>query len=199
MTALNRDASRDALDAGVRCATDVTGFGLLGHLLKLCRASGVDAEIDAAAVPYLDGARVSLAEGYVPGGSRRNLDWVRPHLDAGRRWRRAGPARRRADLRRSARGRRAAGAPRDRSSGRAGRVDGHHRRPVTAATARDQCSRRSRRSKTGMAAASARAAPSATQHRVSGRLPPSGPCCSACWNGESGWYGSTESTIRPRA
>ena len=82
MTALNRDASRDALDAGVRCATDVTGFGLLGHLLKLCRASGVDAEIDAAAVPYLDGVRVSLAEGYVPGGSRRNLDWVRPHLDA---------------------------------------------------------------------------------------------------------------------
>jgi len=36
--------------------------------------------VDAAAVPYVDGARRSLAEGYVPGGSRRNLDWVRPHL-----------------------------------------------------------------------------------------------------------------------
>ena len=82
MTALNRDASRAALDAGVRCATDVTGFGLLGHLFKLCRASGVDAQVDAAAVPYLDGARASLADGYVPGGSLRNLDWVRPHLDA---------------------------------------------------------------------------------------------------------------------
>jgi selenide,water dikinase len=82
MTALNRDASRAALAAGVRCATDVTGFGLLGHLFKLCRASGVDAEIDASAVPYLAGARASLAEGYLPGGSRRNLDWVRPHLDA---------------------------------------------------------------------------------------------------------------------
>jgi selenide, water dikinase len=82
MTALNRDASRAALAAGVRCATDVTGFGLLGHLLKLCRASGVDAEIDASAVPYVAGALESLAEGFVPGGSRRNLDWVRPHLDA---------------------------------------------------------------------------------------------------------------------
>jgi selenide,water dikinase len=82
MTALNRDASRAALAAGVRCATDVTGFGLLGHLLKLCRASGVDAEVDASAVPYLDGAREALAEGFVPGGSRRNLDWVRPHVDS---------------------------------------------------------------------------------------------------------------------
>jgi selenide,water dikinase len=82
MTALNRDASRAALDTGAVCATDVTGFGLLGHLLKLCRASGVDAEIDAAAVPYLDAVRPSLAEGFVPGGSRRNLDWVRDHVDA---------------------------------------------------------------------------------------------------------------------
>jgi selenide, water dikinase len=82
MTALNRDASRAALAAGAECATDVTGFGLLGHLLKLCRASGVDAEIGAAAVPVLDGARASLAEGFVPGGSQRNLDWVRDHLDS---------------------------------------------------------------------------------------------------------------------
>ena len=83
MTALNRDASRAALAGGARCATDVTGFGLLGHLLKLCRASGVDAEIEAAAVPYLDGVRASLAEGFVPGGSRRNLEWVRDHLETG--------------------------------------------------------------------------------------------------------------------
>jgi selenide,water dikinase len=82
MTALNRDASRAAVERGFVCATDVTGFGLLGHLLKLCRASRVGAQIDAAAVPYLDGARESLAAGFVPGGSRRNLDWVRPHVDA---------------------------------------------------------------------------------------------------------------------
>ncbi|WP_426514784.1 selenide, water dikinase SelD [Dactylosporangium sp. McL0621] len=83
MTALNRDASEAALAAGAECATDVTGFGLLGHLHKLARASGVTAVVDAAAVPYLDGARRALADGFVSGGTRRNLDWVRPHLDAG--------------------------------------------------------------------------------------------------------------------
>ncbi|NYG57217.1 selenide,water dikinase [Nocardioides daedukensis] len=82
MTTLNRDASQAALAAGVRAATDVTGFGLLGHLMKMMRASGTTAVIDAAAVPYVDGARTSLAEGFVPGGSRRNLDWVRPHLES---------------------------------------------------------------------------------------------------------------------
>ncbi|MDQ4086040.1 MAG: selenide, water dikinase SelD [Actinomycetota bacterium] len=82
MTALNRDAARAAAQRGIRCATDVTGFGLLGHLYKLARASGVTAMVHAGAVPYLDGARSSLAAGYVPGGSRRNLEWVRPHLEA---------------------------------------------------------------------------------------------------------------------
>lgn len=80
MTALNAGAARAALDAGVTCATDVTGFGLLGHLFKTARASGVSAVIDSAAVPYLDGARDALRDGYVSGGTRRNLDWVRPHL-----------------------------------------------------------------------------------------------------------------------
>ena len=83
MTALNRDASRAALDAGAVCATDVTGFGLLGHLHKLARASGVTAVVDAAAVPYLEGAREALRDGHVSGGTRRNLDWVRPHADLG--------------------------------------------------------------------------------------------------------------------
>lgn len=82
MVTLNRSAARAALDAGIACATDVTGFGLLGHLFKLARASGVSAVVDSATVPYLDGARASLAEGFVPGGSRRNLDWVRDHLTA---------------------------------------------------------------------------------------------------------------------
>ncbi|MFC0314957.1 selenide, water dikinase SelD [Gordonia phosphorivorans] len=80
MTALNRDAARGALDAGARAATDVTGFGLLGHLYKMCRASGVGAVIDSAAVPVLDGAREALRDGFVSGGTTRNLDWVRPHL-----------------------------------------------------------------------------------------------------------------------
>jgi selenide,water dikinase len=80
MTQLNRDASAAAVDAGAKAATDVTGFGLLGHLFKMMRASGTSAVVDAAAVPYLDGARDALRDGFVSGGTRRNLDWVRPHV-----------------------------------------------------------------------------------------------------------------------
>ncbi len=57
MAALNRDAARAAVAAGVRCGTDVTGFGLLGHPSKLARASRLTVAIDAARVPYLPGAR----------------------------------------------------------------------------------------------------------------------------------------------
>jgi selenide,water dikinase len=81
MTTLNREAGQAAVAAGIRAGTDVTGFGLLGHLHKMARASGVTAVVEAAAVPYLAGARAALAAGYVSGGTRRNLDWVRPHAD----------------------------------------------------------------------------------------------------------------------
>lgn len=81
MTRLNRDASEAALQAGAEAATDVTGFGLLGHLHKMCRASGVRAVIDRAAVPVIEAARAALNDGFVSGGTRRNLDWVRPHLE----------------------------------------------------------------------------------------------------------------------
>ncbi|MEU1619270.1 selenide, water dikinase SelD [Streptomyces sp. NPDC005722] len=83
MTTLNRDAAERALAAGAVCATDVTGFGLLGHLYKLARASGVSAVVHASAVPYLDGAREAAAAGHVSGGTRRNLAWVAPHTDFG--------------------------------------------------------------------------------------------------------------------
>src|SRR5690348_16902735 len=78
MVALNAAAAEAALAGGAVCVTDVTGFGLLGHLYKLARASGVTAVIDAAAVPYLDGAWEAAAAGYISGGTRRNLDWVAP-------------------------------------------------------------------------------------------------------------------------
>jgi selenide,water dikinase len=83
MTTLNRDAAGAALAGGARCATDVTGFGLLGHLFKLARASRVTAVVDAAAVPYLDGARAAVRDGFVSGGTRRNLAWVAPHSEFG--------------------------------------------------------------------------------------------------------------------
>ncbi|HKF31669.1 MAG TPA: selenide, water dikinase SelD [Jatrophihabitantaceae bacterium] len=82
MTRLNRDAAAAALAAGVEAATDVTGFGLLGHLYKMMRASGVGVVVDAAAVPYLDGACEALRDGFVSGGTKRNLDWVRPRLES---------------------------------------------------------------------------------------------------------------------
>jgi len=78
MTALNDAASGAALEAGAHAATDVTGFGLLGHLHHLCRESGVAAEVDAEAVPALDGVEALLA-GVEPagrsGGSARNAAW----------------------------------------------------------------------------------------------------------------------------
>ncbi len=80
MVGLNRDAAAAAVATGVRAATDVTGFGLLGHLHKMCRASKVGAVIDRAAVPVIEAARDALRDGYVSGGTRRNLDWVLPHL-----------------------------------------------------------------------------------------------------------------------
>ncbi len=83
MVGLNRDAAEAALSLGVRAATDVTGFGLLGHLYKMCRASGVGAVLDRSAVPMITGAQEALRDGYVSGGTRRNLDWVRPHLRPG--------------------------------------------------------------------------------------------------------------------
>ena len=83
MTSLNKDAAEATLAAGRTAATDVTGFGLLGHLHKMARASGVGAVIDRAAVPLIEGAAEALRDGYVSGGTRRNLDWVWPHLTTG--------------------------------------------------------------------------------------------------------------------
>jgi selenide,water dikinase len=74
MTTLNAGAARAMLAAGVHAATDVTGFGLLGHLRNLLAASGVAAELEAARVPVLPHTREMLARGAVPGGTRRNLE-----------------------------------------------------------------------------------------------------------------------------
>jgi selenide,water dikinase len=80
MTTLNREASEAALAAGPSAMTDVTGFGLLGHLHELTLASGLAAEIEAAAVPAIPGVLelLSSAEPPIAGGSRRNRDWVEP-------------------------------------------------------------------------------------------------------------------------
>jgi len=76
MTTLNAGAARAMLAVGVHAATDVTGFGLLGHLNSLLRASGAAAEVASAAVPVLPLARELAGRGAVPGGSKRNQESV---------------------------------------------------------------------------------------------------------------------------
>ncbi|MBI3567440.1 MAG: selenide, water dikinase SelD [Gemmatimonadetes bacterium] len=83
MTTLNAAASRAAVAVGVRCATDVTGFGLLGHASHVARASGVTLCIEAAAVPLLPGARGAIAVRATTGGGQRNADYLEPLVDFG--------------------------------------------------------------------------------------------------------------------
>jgi selenide,water dikinase len=83
MTELNAAASRTAVEHGVRAGTDVTGFGLLGHLRKLLEASGQAAAIDAAAVPLLSGALELAQRDVVAGGTKRNHAWLGPTTDWG--------------------------------------------------------------------------------------------------------------------
>ena len=74
MRTLNDRASRVALKHGVRAATDVTGFGLLGHLGNILNASGVGAVVDFHALPLFEQAHELAASGVVPGGTERNLE-----------------------------------------------------------------------------------------------------------------------------
>jgi len=84
MKTLNAGARDAALAAGVRAATDVTGFGLLGHLHHVAQASGCAARLFSDAVPTFGRARALCESGLVPGGTRRNLEYVEPmaHFDA---------------------------------------------------------------------------------------------------------------------
>jgi selenide,water dikinase len=81
MITLNREAAEAMGAAGVRAATDVTGFGLLGHLQRMMAASGTAGWVSAAAVPVIEGAREMAEAGAVPGGTERNRAflerWVR--------------------------------------------------------------------------------------------------------------------------
>jgi len=85
MVRLNARAAETAVAVGATGCTDVTGFGLLGHLGRMAIESAVCVRIDLDAIPLLPGARELAADGVMPGGSRRNLDWSREFLDpAGR-------------------------------------------------------------------------------------------------------------------
>lgn len=77
MLKLNDQAAQVGVQAGVKAATDITGFGLLGHLKKMVEASGVNVELDVANVPVLQGVGQLAEQGFVPSGSKRNLAWVK--------------------------------------------------------------------------------------------------------------------------
>jgi selenide,water dikinase len=80
MATLNRSAARVMTEAGVRAATDVTGFGLLGHLAEIADGSGIGIEVDVDAVPVLPGGWELLDAGFYPGGSERNREAVANRL-----------------------------------------------------------------------------------------------------------------------
>jgi selenide,water dikinase len=83
MTMLNGSASRAALAVGSRCATDVTGFGLLGHASHVARASGVTLRFSVAAIPVFAGAAEAWTRGIRTGGAERNLEYVKELVDWG--------------------------------------------------------------------------------------------------------------------
>ncbi|MEA3349490.1 MAG: selenide, water dikinase SelD [Chloroflexota bacterium] len=81
MAALSRDAAEAMVAINVSACTDVTGFGLLGHLREMTAGAEVDAVIYANQVPVLEAARTFVGANVVPGGTRDNLDFVEPHID----------------------------------------------------------------------------------------------------------------------
>jgi selenide,water dikinase len=83
MTTLNRDACDAMLEVGVRAATDVTGFGLLGHLRNMVVASGCTAVVEKSAVPVLEAAARYVKEGVAPGGTHANVRYLAEWVDFG--------------------------------------------------------------------------------------------------------------------
>lgn len=74
MLRLNKEASEVMMALGVNACTDITGFGLLGHLHEVAHASGVDAQVDYNALPFIEGVHALAELGAVPGGTRRNME-----------------------------------------------------------------------------------------------------------------------------
>ncbi|MEX2154076.1 MAG: selenide, water dikinase SelD [Gemmatimonadaceae bacterium] len=84
MRSLNASASKVALEVGARCATDITGFGLLGHASHIAKASGVTLRITVSRVPLLPGARAVAERGVRTGGAERNLAYLESRVEWGK-------------------------------------------------------------------------------------------------------------------
>jgi selenide,water dikinase len=81
MTRLNRHASEVMVEVGASACTDITGFGLLGHLIEMVQGSGVSARIRTSRVPVLGSVRARIREGIYPGGTGKNLKFYGRHVD----------------------------------------------------------------------------------------------------------------------
>ncbi len=81
MAKLNRAASEAAVEAEITAGTDVTGFGLLGHLLEMCQQAGVSATLHFSALPFMERVESLANDEWVPGGTYANRDFVAPHLE----------------------------------------------------------------------------------------------------------------------
>ena len=83
MATLNKLAAEVMMEISANAATDVTGFGLLGHLSEMCEASSVSAKIDYSALPFFPSVKELAEKGTVPGGTKRNLDFVNNKVQFG--------------------------------------------------------------------------------------------------------------------
>ncbi len=80
MTYLNKDASEAMISTGANACTDITGYGLLGHLLEMCKGSKLSANINFDSIKFIDGSKELAAKGIVPGGTKRNYDFIKGNI-----------------------------------------------------------------------------------------------------------------------
>ena len=80
MTELNKTASEVMMEIGINSCTDVTGYGLLGHLLEMCKGSKVSAEIDYSELTLIDGVLELAKNGFIPAGTKNNLNFLQKSL-----------------------------------------------------------------------------------------------------------------------
>ena len=80
MIYLNKDASESMMSVGVNACTDITGYGLLGHLLEMCKGSKLSANINFDSIQFMTGAKKLAKEGVVPGGTKKNYDFIKDDI-----------------------------------------------------------------------------------------------------------------------
>jgi len=81
MRTLNKSASETMTEIGVNACTDITGYGLLGHLLEMCKGSNVSATIEFDSMPFINGIFELAQDGIIPGGTKRNLEFVQGDIN----------------------------------------------------------------------------------------------------------------------